>query len=55
MLRRLVEERFATGGCVSRAIGFDNEKYLEEQSQAIVERARRIGASFISSSVEAYV
>jgi uncharacterized protein (UPF0371 family) len=28
---------------VGRAIGFDNEKYLEEQSEAIVERARQIG------------
>ncbi|NLE73464.1 MAG: DUF1846 domain-containing protein [Actinobacteria bacterium] len=28
---------------VSRRVGFDNEKYLEEQSCAIVERAERVG------------
>jgi uncharacterized protein (UPF0371 family) len=28
---------------VTVRVGFDNEKYLQEQSQAIVERAQRIG------------
>ena len=34
----------ANGGrAVTRAIGFDNDKYLDEQSRAIIERVDRIG------------
>jgi uncharacterized protein (UPF0371 family) len=31
------------GGLVAKAIGFDNDKYLEEQSRAILDRVGRVG------------